>query len=267
MSAHLDVLKSEFHKRIAKNERYSLRAYAKSLGVHYSALSRILAGKLEMTPETSVAVARKLRLDNNEMRRFVRSVFDAKTQKESVRLGEMIDSPELRPQPSRLPLVQYRKVAKLCCLVFLELVQTVGFKSEPAWIAKRMNLDEAKVDGMIEDLVEMKLIARTEDGGLVNGEANMTAVKSEETNAIHQEIQAEILESSLRSLKNDDFTKRLHYGMTMSINLEKIEHARKRIMAFIEQLSDELEVDPREEVYQLAVSLFPMTHTIPVLKS
>jgi len=39
-----EVLASELARRRAKNRRYSLRAFARDLGLHHTSLSRILRG-------------------------------------------------------------------------------------------------------------------------------------------------------------------------------------------------------------------------------
>jgi hypothetical protein len=52
--------------------------------------------------------------------------------------------------------------------------------------------------------------------------------------------------------------------MTMAIDPSKLPHARKRILEFMEALSDELELGDRTQVYQLGIQLFPLTVGVPV---
>lgn len=264
-SIHIEILRRELNKRTAKNRRYSLRAYARFLEIHISALSRIFSGKQDLTPESGVNIAFKLQLGSDERRKFIRSILQARETRDQKKLGDLIESPNLRPAAVKLTLDEYKKVARLSCLALLELTKTRGFQSDANWIADTLRIEEPEVEEMIRHLVETGLLVRENGGSLVNGEEHRTAVDSAETNAVRKQLQLDILESSRKSLERDAFSERLHYGMTMAINPSKIEFARGKIMSFIETLADELEVNPREDVYQLAVSLFPLSKLTPHL--
>jgi len=57
-----ELLQAEFDRRRACNRRYSLRAFARSLGIDHSALSQVLRGKRRLTARTVRALGRALRL-------------------------------------------------------------------------------------------------------------------------------------------------------------------------------------------------------------
>jgi transcriptional regulator with XRE-family HTH domain len=56
------LLVAELERRRAANARYSLRSFARDLGVDHSTLSQILRGKRRLTARTVRALGRKLRL-------------------------------------------------------------------------------------------------------------------------------------------------------------------------------------------------------------
>jgi len=45
-----DALTAELERRVARNPRYSLRAFARDLRTHHGTLSRVLDGRLRVTP-------------------------------------------------------------------------------------------------------------------------------------------------------------------------------------------------------------------------
>lgn len=69
-------LKQEFAKRKAKNSRYSLRAFARSLGWDIGFVSRLLAGKCLLSLDLADTVARKLRLDETTRKEFLLSAIE-----------------------------------------------------------------------------------------------------------------------------------------------------------------------------------------------
>lgn len=81
----IDVLNGDLRKRKLKNPRYSLRAYARFLGLDPSTLSRILSGKQTPSIEVARKLLRKLCLSPQENRKIVASLAeDAKARIESL---------------------------------------------------------------------------------------------------------------------------------------------------------------------------------------
>ena len=255
---HIQILTEEFAKRSERNNRYSMRAFAKHLEMHPSALSRILAGKQKMSSSAAIVVAKKLSLDRDKSRQFLQSILEEHRQLERVELGEALDLPELKIQPQKIDEANYAIIARLVCLATRELMLTENFESDPQWIARRLGATPETIRECIRALTEVGL-AEEVDGKLAPKERHLTAVDTEESSAIRVRLQKEIVQRALQSLEKDPFHQRAHYGMTMAINPERIPAANKMILEFMETLCDYLEVDPRKEVYQLSVQLFPLT--------
>jgi len=63
-------LQNELEKRCKKNPRFSLRAFARTLEVEPSALSKILHGKRALTPKMLMRMASQLGLPTQDIERF-----------------------------------------------------------------------------------------------------------------------------------------------------------------------------------------------------
>ena len=70
------ILSSEFQTRHEKNTRYSLRAFALSLGVDASFLSKIKSGKLMLSVDVAAAMAKKLKLNSEMRKQFIMSAAE-----------------------------------------------------------------------------------------------------------------------------------------------------------------------------------------------
>ncbi len=262
MTRHLEILNREFQKRISRNARYSLRAYAKFLGLHSSALSRVLAGKLLLTPAKGVHIAGKLKLSSDESRIFLRSIFEAREHAEMKRIGPIGEVPSLRPSVKKISQELHHHVATLKALSILQLTYVENFESTPAYVSSRLGFSVQEAEVMMALLLDIGLLKRDELGVLTSVDLHMTTVENEETNEVRRKLQAEILKRSLQSLNNDDFAQRLHYGMTMAIDPAKLQLAREKLMSFMELLADELGSASPTRVYQLALSLYPLDRAV-----
>ncbi len=261
MNIHLEVLSREFQNRIGKNPRYSLRAYASFLGLHPSALSRIFAGKQDISLRAGLMIVKKLGLPQEEKRLFLQSVTETRRLRETSQLGHAIGSQNLAPKPFEISAEIFGRILNLTCLGLLELTFCDKFDSDPAVIAKRLGVDLEKVNQAISDLLSVGLLERDETGRLINTRAHMTAIKTTKTDEHRRRHQKEILERASASLEKDAFEIRGHYGMTMAVDAAKIQEANRRIKSFTEELCDFLAGGEKNEVYQLAIQLFPLTKT------
>src|SRR5207302_616070 len=65
------ILRAELTRRCQKNPRYSLRAFARALGMSHTVLSLILSGKRPVPRRTGARMAESLGLDPAQRRAFL----------------------------------------------------------------------------------------------------------------------------------------------------------------------------------------------------
>lgn len=76
---HISILRTALERRKESNPRYSLRAFASFLGLHPSALSRVLSGKQDLSVPSALQILKKLKLDQEEQELFIVSVGQEKS--------------------------------------------------------------------------------------------------------------------------------------------------------------------------------------------
>ncbi|MBX2987531.1 MAG: hypothetical protein KF802_06510 [Bdellovibrionaceae bacterium] len=79
------ILEIEFQRRVKKNPRYSLRAYARDLGLSASKMSEIMRGLRGMSGRAALRIAERIALPPEESRRFVLMVEVAHARSASAR--------------------------------------------------------------------------------------------------------------------------------------------------------------------------------------
>lgn len=255
---HLALLNKAFEQRREKNPRYSLRAFASQLGVHPSALSRILQGKQTISKKNGVLIAKKLGLSKDDERLFLKSIAALAFERDCAELGEKVGQGGLERSPRQISDQDYATIASLACLALKELAHTEGFREDPAWLARRVGLSTREAEKCLETLVDTGYLAR-EGGRLVPRSPDLTAVSASATNKVRKALQREILARAGESLDKDPFEARGHYGMTVATDPARVQEANMRIFRFIEGLSDFLGSGNPTEVYQVGVQLFPLT--------
>lgn len=128
LHAHLSA---EFARRRARNPRYSLRAFARHLGVDHATLSQWLRGRRPISPRSAAGLLASLGVDMDADR--------------TAALG-----------PSHRAI--------------LDLVRAPGFVADSRWIARSLDVDVDHVNCALQTLIRLNLLAMpARDRWIANG--------------------------------------------------------------------------------------------------
>ncbi|MCX6118009.1 MAG: DUF4423 domain-containing protein, partial [Proteobacteria bacterium] len=139
----------------------------------------------------------------------------------------------------------------------LSLMETSGFKSSEAYIAKRLGIPVTKVRAAVDDLVNCKLISKeSKQWKLLS--SNTTTV-TDIPSAIIRDSQKTSMRRTIDRLDDIDLNLRDVSSITMAIDSSKIPQAKSAIREFRRSLAKLLETGKQDEVYELNIQLMPMT--------
>jgi len=95
---YIKLLLSEIEKRKAKNPRYSLRAFARFLGMSPSTLSRILSNRQELSHTACKNLMKKLKFNHDDSILFISSIAEERKRRAYNELYSLIeDAKEVSP--------------------------------------------------------------------------------------------------------------------------------------------------------------------------
>jgi uncharacterized protein (TIGR02147 family) len=256
-------LREEFAKRIAKNSRYSLRAFATLLGIGPSALSHILSGKRAISTKLINRIFSALELGISERKKFLESVLQ---QKEAMGMKRI--SPGLKkklkfaatPAPGVIEIGNddFRILSNWYHFAILELTTSKNFESSPTWIAKVLRISELEASLAIEHLIKLGILHWV--GGSLQKTRRIFDTKDKtKTSSFHRNRQKQILEKSIQSLEQDPIETRNHSSITLCINPDRLVEAKEKIQKIMWELTEFLIEGEQRQVYELNLSLFPLS--------
>ena len=245
-------LQNELLRRCKANPRYSLRAFARSLGIEPSALSKLLAGKRAVSRAMFSRLSARLGLDPRMAQRLAPPENGEKRRQAAAALSD--------EHFSQISLDAFQVIADWYHFALLELMTVEGFQPDPAWIARALGMGLPEVRFAIERLVRLGLLEMTPDGGMRRLERDLTTIGPEFTTAALRKMQRQILEMAIHALEEVPIEERDQSAMTMAVNLDRLPAAKEKIKAFRRRLCAFLEAEPpKGEVYHLSISLYPVT--------
>ena len=240
-------LQNELIERCKRNPKYSLRSFANAMDIEASALSKILRGKRRLTEETLIKVSKQLGLAPDEVERF------------KLTLKSPDKSDVVIQDFQQLSLDTFRVIADWYHYAILELTTVKGFKASPKWISKALGITVSEINIAIERLKRLGFL-KLDKGRMMDISGDITTVGNDFTDGAFRKLQKQVLQKALDALEDIPYEKRDQTSLTMAINSEKLQEAREKIKQFRRSFCNFLQKDQsRDEVYQLNVSLYPLT--------
>lgn len=239
-------LQSELADRCQRNPRYSLRAFAKTLEINHASLSQILRGKRKLTKSTVVKFSQALGLSPVELSQFE------------------INNNKLPIKFQQLSIDSFIAISDWYHDAILELTRLPYFKPDTSWIALVLGISVNEVNAAVDRLKRLDLLKVDEQGMWfdISGD-NTNDYIGDFTNSALKKYQKQILEKALIALDEVPRDLRDHTSIMFTINKSDLKEAKKKIKEFRNEMNAFFKRNKKssDEVYQLAVSLFPITKT------
>jgi uncharacterized protein (TIGR02147 family) len=248
-----DWLLQEFASRKGRNSSYSIRAFAKSLGVGKTTLAAVLQGERHFSKITALRVAevlgfspQKKNILLKEIRRpSVTEVFDP--------LKDSVDQVEFL----QLQEDQFRLISNWYYIGILTLAQLKDHRADPNWIAERLGISPAEVEVALAALQRLALIE-------IRGRRLVrTSLPIQSTHQIPSPAIRSYHRQNLRlaeaSLENEPLDRRIFGAISFPVNPADMAKADALIRDFKVQMAALMESKAASEIFTLSVQLFPMT--------
>lgn len=240
-------LQDELKVRCLKNPRYSLRAFAKSLRINHSTLSKLMSGKRPLTMAVQRRLAEALGLGPEEMRSFEKA-----TQNTNAELKNL----------KNLEIDAFTMVSDWYHDAILELTRLRCFKPDPQWIATVLNITVSEVNIAVERMQRLKLLEISKSGRWKDLSAdNTTNHIGDHSSVALRKYQAQILQKASEALTHIPRAERDNTSVLITVARDDIAEAKKMIQAFRLQMAQFFtrKKSKPTEIYSLAIALFPIT--------
>ncbi len=255
-------LKAIFETKVQNNKNFSLRAFARDIGLSPGGLSQIFSGKKRLSVDRADDISKRLKLNANEAEVFLTLVERGSTSSDSRRadLSEKISILRGDNAALNLTLDQFRLLSSWYGFAILELITVCDPTLSNKAIAKRLNISATEVELTLERLLRLELIepgkgkqrfVRTRDNFLFSTEVPVEALQR-----YYKDVNILIEKAVMTQGKKE----RASGGQVIAFDPKQLEEVRKRINAFLDDLNAFAEKGKnRTEVYQAITHFFKLT--------
>jgi uncharacterized protein (TIGR02147 family) len=256
-------LKNVLIERQRKNPSYSMRAFAQFLGITQAAVSQVLSGKKNLSSETALQVASKLRLGAAETEYFCLLVQLSAAKRPLAKESILNKLNSLNPQrPVRELSVDYfRSISDWYHLVIRNMTEIEGVDFSPKAIAARLGITPLEAEAAIERLCRLELIEKDpEREGRYRKTADYVLTQSAVPNEALRAFHRQMMEKAVESLTTQTPREKVVGSETFAIDTGCLEEARRITEEYFQKmLALSRNPSKKTQVFHLGVQFFNVT--------
>jgi len=248
-------------QRMQANPSYSMRAFARSLGLSAGELSEVLRGKRKLSLRSAERVAEGLNLIPKEREHLVRLVLDERRERAPTSLMPS-DGPKAAASSQELSAERFAVVAEWYCFAILNLAQCEGFRWDEAHIARRLGILRTEARNALDLLEKIGLIRRTNRGLQVDDTFVMSpdGIPSDAVRAYHRQI----LGKAAAALDEQPVEEREIAGVSFAISWKLMGPLKKELSQFLDHVATKYGAGKhRTEVVHVELACFRMSRGAP----
>jgi uncharacterized protein (TIGR02147 family) len=257
-----NILSEILSQRTATNASYSLRAFARDLGVSPQQLSNVINGRRGLGPSTAEKVVKRLGLDQTQKDFFLESLKAkfSKSKVQRVVSKSKLKSMMVDASTKNLEIEMFATISNWYHFTLLELIKiSKNKKLTKSWFAKKLGIPESEVKLALGRLQRLELISKTESGWEVNQDV-IIADRGISTEAIRN-FHRQILEKAIGALAFQTHEERYGSSSTIPIKVKDLALAKEMIQKFrIDFDKAVTDSENGEEVYGLSLQFFRLTN-------
>lgn len=254
-------LKAVLDARAAEQPAFSLRSFAKELGLSPAYLSQLISKKKRLSPERRLEVARRLGLDARGIRYFyVMTLLETATSPEiRSALQKQLHDLQHSYEDLSIDAEHFKAIADWYHIAILEMTFLDGFDGTPAALAERLGIDELTAVEALVRLEKLDLIERDAEGRAVKSNTNHL-FRATQRNTAFATFLKQMMDLAAQAMDHQPLTDRIIMSQTFCIGEEQLDEARDISRQYMQRMAGLFDTaDKKSRTYQLNVQFFNLT--------
>lgn len=252
-----DFLLEEFRSRRSRNPHYSLRAFARDLGMPASKLSQNLRGLCGISVAKAEKIAAKLQLRDDEKQLFLALVESQHARSRVARQQALRSLQKIREEKiNEISLEKFSTIRDWYHMAILEMTEIKGFQPDFTWIAEKLGLPADLVKEAVHRLQNLELL-RIEDGKWIPSELDTELPGGVPSRTI-REHHKQILTKAIVAVDGVGVEKREYSSMTFAVDESMLNEMKAHVREFQRKVARMSQQGEKNSVYVLSVQLFPI---------
>ena len=243
------LLRERLRAAMRRNPHFSLRSFAKQLGIDHSTLSQVLRNRRRLSPRALDVVGKRIGLSEQAIRAYAQGRSKKKT-----------TSPPQDIQGVHCDLDTFQLLSAGYHYAILELIQIKGFKTDSRWLARTLGIAVEEVNIALQRLLRLGLLEMASRDRWVDTSGDAEFRSATLTEAARNQMNQDIHEQAIDAIQHVPSEHRVHRQVVVALDSRRLPRLQMLADEFVNQLRTLLaESESKDDVYQAEISVFPVT--------
>lgn len=255
-------LRTTYAARLSRNSGYSLRAYARDLGVSPAGLSQILSGKQGVSSKKAEQLAKRLGLSARETEALVLDTTRAHGRSRTARTvaAQEIKRREVDPSQHMLTLDLFQAVSDWWHWALIEVAQLENHATAEALAAssaQRLGLPQVTLLESVGRLLKLEVLGQ--DGSFIKPRKDTRIVPAGVPSEAIRKLHGQVLEKAQNALAFQTTEERDFGASFLSIDPRAMPLLKEKMRKFRREVIEEFgqsQANPDAQIYSLGTQVF-----------
>ncbi len=241
-------LRETFQRRRLKNSRYSLRAFARDVGLSPALVCLVFEKKRRLTERSALRLAQTLCMDPTSKLGLTASVTGLRGHKEKAKL---------KVRATQMDMETFELIASWEHYAILSLARTKGARADGEWVALRLGISKKHANAALSRLKKL---------GFVRVVGNRFTFAAKNLDSPHDVPSAAIQRHHISQLRNAEnalasatVEERYFGATTMAFRVADMPAAKTMLRRFRDRFQRRFSNAEADEVYTITTNFFPIS--------
>lgn len=257
MNSYQELLREQYIQKRKKNPQFSLRAFAKQLGLTPGGMSRLMNGKMELSVNRAMEISEKLGLTEEETDTFINLVQLSKAKTNSSKEQILKKIEKLQGVPIHdLSVDHFKLISEWYPMAILRITAEPKMSRTISGIAKALGITNAEVSQTVERLKRLELIEEDEKGNFTRA-TDHVQINFKKDHEAARAYYGALTKLMLNNIETENRNTRSIGSEVLVFDKTQIEHVRKITDEYLNQLiALSKKSQKKEQLYQAISSVF-----------
>lgn len=255
-----EYLEQELDQRKMRSPSYSLRAFARDIGMSPSTLSELLNQKVGLSREKAVQIAKKIRLDEVHQLHFCDLIQSSHARKEADRIEAKVRSKaRIRSLQNQMSLDHFKIISDWYHLAILELIDMSPAYGKPEKLAKALGIALPVVKQALERLVRVEQVIFDEANSFYKAAASSTSIGESVPSDAIKHFHSDLMDRAKEALMTLPMEQREFQAVIFSLRKEDESEFKKDLKKMFSGLMDKYyHKTNKDRLFALSSQMFPL---------
>ncbi len=248
-----------YNQKKTRNQAYSMRAFARDIGLSPSRLSEVMSGKERISEKSGVLVADNLKLKAKTKEFWLNLILAEVGGTKLVRETASQRISDIR-KDKNLEFIQNEKFQIIADWYHGALLEAIALKDqshEISELAKRLDITPMQALEAMQRLEFLNFIKKNDDQSFATT-FELAATIEDVPSTAARKFHRQIMERGITSVMEDDVEERELNSVVLAIPKSRMPEFKTSIRKFFGDFMGQVGEEPKDELYALSVQFFPI---------